>query len=266
MDGVRGGVYVGKAGDSKGSKKVVVEDLPQGLTGLVQKSSSSASSSTASGLLRLTDSISIGRVSDVTIDNNNNKNRNTDIAREALKFLFSDEGYLFREFILEEVSNAVDAVSRDATRELLSRLSGRSDRIPNFIKVLAPQLTQDDRKVVDSISRLINFLINDSGEMAGYGMSANGFNGLLSLSRKPENRERLIKFIPVLREFAPKMREFGRQIVARLVEKGASRVIRASTDAIFGVISSEARNDGSKMNKLSNSRVTVGGFGYRSVR
>ena len=40
------------------------------------------------------------------------------MTREALKFFFSDDGAVLREFVLDEISAGVDALSRDALREL----------------------------------------------------------------------------------------------------------------------------------------------------
>ena len=36
------------------------------------------------------------------------------MAREALTFFFSEEGYLFREILVDEICKGVDALSRDA--------------------------------------------------------------------------------------------------------------------------------------------------------
>ena len=45
------------------------------------------------------------------------------MAREALKFFFrSDEGVLFRDIVVDEVSASIDALSRDAARELVIQI------------------------------------------------------------------------------------------------------------------------------------------------
>ena len=82
-------MYVGRGGDSVGTKRVEAVSL-----------ATSPSSSRMS-----------------TRNSNSNSNSNS-AAREALKFFFSDEGALFREFLLDEVCDGVDALSREAAREL----------------------------------------------------------------------------------------------------------------------------------------------------
>lgn len=67
VDGMRGETFVGKAGDSKGTKA---------LEALSSKSNGTPLTATSKS-----------------------------ITREALKFFFSDEGKVFRQFILEEVTN-----------------------------------------------------------------------------------------------------------------------------------------------------------------
>ena len=116
VDGQRGGVYVGKAGDARGTKQVSLVSAAsvEGITGLVpgRGGSSSASSN---------ESPAGGPPDDSS-------------TREALKFFFSNDGRLVREFVLEEVCNTVDALSRDATRELLISL-GRSWMISHYLSL-----------------------------------------------------------------------------------------------------------------------------------
>ena len=244
VDGIRGGVYVGKGGDSVGTKKVDLAGLPNFAT--TSSSGSSASSPVESN----------------------------DVTKEALKFLFSDDGYLLREFILEETCNMVDALSRDAARELVIRVGIRGAAVPPLFRALAPKLTDKDKKAVDSISKLLSFLIGDnpttSSQPGGYGLSASGFSGILSNARKPENRKKLAQLLPVLREFAPNMRAFGLQIASRLAEKSTARVLRASADAIFGPTPTKSPSPPSFSSSLSGSKLereaaTVGGYGYRAA-
>lgn len=239
VDGIRGGVYVGKGGDSVGTKKV-------DLTG------TSTTFATATVAPASTDAP-------------------TDVTKEALKFLFSDDGYLLREFILEETCNMVDALSRDAARELVIRVGIRGASVPPIFRALAPKLTDKDKKAVDSISKLLAFLIGDSpsttSQPGGYGLSASGFSGILSNARNPENRKKLAQLLPVLREFAPNMRVFGLQIASRLAEKSTARVLRASADAIFGptVPATSLASLGNSKISPAREETTVGGYGYRAA-
>jgi hypothetical protein len=67
-----------------------------------------------------------------------------------------------------EITAAVDAISRDALREIFVRISTRvgnrgvlRPRIVPFIMNTLPPLSEDDKRVVDSMTKLINFLLED---------------------------------------------------------------------------------------------------------
>ena len=88
-------------------------------------------------------------------------------AREAFRFVLSDEGAFFRSFLLDEVVKSVDALSRDALLELSRSLGGpasgphvpvllpgaRAGRLP-----LVSALTAEDRVLIENISKLQEFL------------------------------------------------------------------------------------------------------------
>ena len=158
------------------------------------------------------------------------------ITREAFKFFFSPEGYLIREFVLDEITNGFDALSRDASRELVLAL-GMKNLVPPVLRSLAPKLTNDDKKKVESITKLVNFLIR--GELVS-AMPANALasrmwtTDLINAAQKPENQEKLLQLIPTIRKYSVPMREFGQKVVSRLVEKAASRLLRYASNAIFG--------------------------------
>ena len=211
VDGVRGNTYVGKGGDARGTRKVEVSDVSSlDVRGLVQRRSSA------------TPSLSSPR------------SKEKDLTRDALRFFFSEEGALLREFMLDEICNTVDALSRDAVRELFIRLGLRGS-VPPILKALAPRLSDSDKRTVDNISKLINFLvgIDSSEDIPSGSFSTNGLSSLVNSAASPENRRRITLLLPTLREFAPSMRDFGRQIANKLIEKGTSRLIKASSDAIF---------------------------------
>jgi hypothetical protein len=138
VDGKRGNTYVGRAGEAVGTKKVSITEV-EGVTGLVQRSSSNQQSPAP------------------TPDK-----QSPDLSREALKFLFSPDGYLVREFILEETCNYVDALSRDSVRELFLRLGVSTSFVPAILRKMAPRLSDEDRKAVDGISRLVRQYVHVS--------------------------------------------------------------------------------------------------------
>lgn len=145
--------------------------------------------------------------------------------------------------ILDEISSAIDSLSRDAVRELVLSLGiggigGR--RIPAILKSLAPKLDQDDRIVVENMKKLGGFFISGAG---GTGMGGMGGMGgtqpfdpsrLLTLTMKSETRQKIVQMMPVLREFSPSIVSFGQLVVRRLVDKSTGRVLQASAKAIFG--------------------------------
>jgi len=204
-DGMVNGRYVGQGGDAVGTKKV---DLGE----VVFASTPTPEAAPAPAPAKLPN----------------------DVTKEALKFLFSDDGYLLREFILEETCNTVDAISRDAARELFVRVGIRGAQVPGIFRALAPKLTEKDKKAVESISKLLTFLIGSDIRGGQADGSSNNFASIITNAQRPANREKLQALLPVLREFAPNMRSFGLQIVGRLAEKSAARALRATADAVFG--------------------------------
>ena len=153
------------------------------------------------------------------------------LAREALKFFFSPDGLLIREMVLDETCTAIDSISRDAARELVFQLGLDGAQIPLPLRALAPRLSDDDRKTVEGIRRLSSFLVSGG---AGAGSDELDMRVLLSSSLRPENRQKLQQVIPILREFTPSIRSFGRSVVRRLIDKSSSRVLDGVSKAVFG--------------------------------
>lgn len=126
VDGVRGSKVVGSAGDFAGSQKVDISDRQVDIDG---------------GRFRvsLANNINDGALAQQKQDEKT--------VREALRFFFSPEGDIFREFMLEEIVTVVDASGRDALREL-ARLLGLSNfPVPSFLRALNPDLSEQDRRV-----------------------------------------------------------------------------------------------------------------------
>lgn len=167
-----GDTYVGRAGEALGTKKL------EGSTTIVPaRQSTGAPSSTSS----------------------------SSVTREALKFFFSPEGNIFREFISEEIVNGIDALSRDALRELVIRLGIKSSGLPRlfskqqrqFLKTLAPALSVEDKKVVDALETLVSFFVNGNNE----NFSVSSLLSPQQLSRA-ENRAQLVEISKSLREYS----------------------------------------------------------------
>ena len=128
VDGVRGSKVVGSAGDFVGSQKVDTSDRDTDV---------------GDGRFRVS--------SDGGNDgpqNNNQKEQDEKTVREALRFFFSPEGQVFREFMLEEIVTVVDASSRDAVLELSKSLGLNNLPVPSFLRALNPELSPEDKEMV----------------------------------------------------------------------------------------------------------------------
>ena len=262
--GRRGGIYVGRAGDAKGTKQLLSDEEEMTLD---KVRTSAARSSNSAGMIMDAELASATAFSSSALANSNanSNNRGNNGVRQALKFFFSEEGDLLREFLLDEISNGLDALSRDALRDLLLRLGLLSStagvirqELPGaglaqwWLTALSPELTPQDRQRVDGLMRLVTFFAGDSSSSSSLLFDSSSDKGsnqqpaaatastrrmanqmLLSV-QDPQRRETINAWLPTLNEFAPKMREFGGLVLRRMLYKGSSRLLSASLDAIFG--------------------------------
>ena len=75
------------------------------------------------------------------------------------------EGAFFREFITDELVKSIDALSRDQLARLVLQLGLQGAQLPVFLPgsrvrslPLAPSISEEDRKVVDNVAKLVAFL------------------------------------------------------------------------------------------------------------
>ena len=187
VDGVRGTKDVGSAGDFRGSKVVDTSDRDTDVGG---------------GKFRINNTPVGKSAPSGDVDQ---KEEDEKTVREALRFFFSPEGQVFREFMLEEIVTVVDASSRDAVFELSKSLGLNNLPVPSFLRALSPELSPNDKDMVQQIRVLIQFLFGD------FDLGSNG------------NNQRLRSLIPVVREYASPLRDYGSLLVVRLSEKSISR-------------------------------------------
>lgn len=126
VDGVRGSKQVGAAGDFRGSQQV---------------DTSERDSDVAGGRFRVTSIVPAPSVAAIVPSNDEQT------VREALRFFFSPEGGVFREFMMEEVVTVVDASSRDALNELVRTLNIGNLPMPSIVRALSPELNEKDKRV-----------------------------------------------------------------------------------------------------------------------
>ena len=219
VDGVRGNKNLGVAGDFVGSQKVDISDRDTDVgDGKFRLNTGSSASSSA-----------------ITQVSPSQSEQDEQTVREALRFFFSPEGQVFREFMLEEIVTVVDASSREAVQELARTLGFGNLPVPGLFRALNPKLSDQDKKTVQQIRKLVQFLLGDlEGAMAPDGLENTNRNvGRLQRAQQlfttTASDDRLRNLFPVLREYSPQLREFGTLLVARLTEKAISRGLNFAT-------------------------------------
>lgn len=210
VDGVRGMKDMGTAGDFVGSQKVDTSDRETDV---------------GDGKFRINNAPTGIDVASIGNGNIEQKNEDEKTVREALRFFFSPEGQVFREFMLEEIVNVVDASSREAVLELSKSLGLNNFPVPSIFRALSPELSSKDKQNVQQIRLLINFLF---GDFDGVTSSGPPNPPDLVLQTRSSN-QRLRDLIPVTREYATQLREYGSLLVVRLSEKSISRGLKWAT-------------------------------------
>lgn len=215
VDGVRGRKDLGKAGDFVGSQVVDKSERDTDIDGgRFRVSSSALAASVADN--------SFGGLTNIGGSNFSQQTReDQDTAREALRFFFSIEGEPFREFMLEEIVTVADASSREALQEVIRRFGLGNLPTPSLFKALNPDLTENDKRMVQQITKLVQFL---SGDYDG-ALGGRNATGGASISR-------LRGLLPVVREYRVQLSEFGRLLVARLTEKSLQRSFNWASDRL----------------------------------
>lgn len=127
VDGIRGSRNVGSAGDFSGSQQVDISDRDTDV---------------GDGKFRVNSKTETLAKQEPTQDE-----KDEATVREALRFFFSPEGQVFREFMLEEIVTVVDASSREAVNELVLTLGLSNVPTPSLFRALNPKLSDSDRRV-----------------------------------------------------------------------------------------------------------------------
>mmetsp|Transcript_11963 Transcript_11963/g.23278 ORF Transcript_11963/g.23278 Transcript_11963/m.23278 type:complete len:815 (-) Transcript_11963:359-2803(-) len=209
VDGVRGNVELGNAGELVGTRVVSVNNG----RALLSDGTATQLREGLSGVDAMADAADSSRFSERALSAADAKR-----AREALRFFFSSEGDIFRAFLLEEVVQAADALSREASYELVTSLGIARLPSPPFVggllPALSPPLSDKDKRVVASIRKLIAFFLGDAQP-----------SSMLSRAASAEALQQVQAILPILQENQQQMRRFGLQIVGRLAEKQAGRVL-----------------------------------------
>ena len=201
VDGVRGSKDLGTAGDFAGTQQVQASTVkneeaeePKG---------------------------GYSEVMGINLRQEGQTERDEKTVREALRFFFSPEGNVFREFILEEIVSFVDASGREASEEVLMALGLGNLPMPSLFRALSPKLNNNEKNQNKQMRKLAQFLLGDFEGALAPSNSIN-FSSLTGDSLQ-QNSDRVRKILPVVREYAPQLREFAALLGVRLTEKIVSR-------------------------------------------
>mmetsp|Transcript_2461 Transcript_2461/g.9605 ORF Transcript_2461/g.9605 Transcript_2461/m.9605 type:complete len:850 (-) Transcript_2461:77-2626(-) len=143
-------------------------------------------------------------------------------AREALQFVLSPEGSFFREFLLDEAVKGIDALSRDNAATVLAQFGLGDARVPLFLPGsfvplqvrVSPNVTAEDKATVESVTKLLNFLLRGSrGGDAGAGSAADPARAI--------------------RELGPLLPAVATEVLPELVRRLNSRVAARTIREVF---------------------------------
>mmetsp|Transcript_24813 Transcript_24813/g.30487 ORF Transcript_24813/g.30487 Transcript_24813/m.30487 type:complete len:824 (+) Transcript_24813:110-2581(+) len=221
VDGVRGNKVVGVAGDFKGSQKVDLSDRGED-----------------AGRFAVTQSQNNNLGVPVSVESMKQKENDENTVREALRFFFDPEGKVFRDFMLEEIVNVVDASSRDAVLELSKALGLNNIPVPSFFRAMNPALSEQDKQMVQQIGKLVQFLLGDfDGALKPDAPKAPNPTRLQQAQQvfSNSNNDRVRQLIPVLREYSSEFRELGSLLVVRLSEKSISRGLNWASSRFLAI-------------------------------
>lgn len=214
VDGVRGNKVVGSAGDFLGSQVVDTSERDTDIDG---------------GRFRVSASKNENASNNVGGSNfQAQADEDEETVREGLRFFFSEEGEPFREFMLEEIVTVVDASSREATQELIRRVGLSNIPTPSFLRALSPELSENDKRMVQQITKLVQFLGGDFDGAIGGG---NGNNNNLGNGGNATTA-RLRALIPIVREYRVSLQDFGKLLIARLTEKNLRRSLNWASERL----------------------------------
>jgi len=248
VDGVRGGVEVGAAGDMRGTKALEPTSAAAS-NPPVQHQSSSPAAATLSSSSSSSSAAARAKEADREAAEAAEK------ARVALQFFFSPDGQVFRGFLLDEVVRAADALSREALTSLLLTPAFRILPAPPgsraIFSALSPPLTPEDEKVVSGIRKLTAFFLGDlqgleeeggggggggtgarPAETAAANANSNNPSLVRALDIDSTSVRRARALLPVLQENSEEMRAFALQIVGRLTELQTARAIGWARDTV----------------------------------
>ncbi len=193
--------------------------------------------------------------------------------REALKFFFSDDGKVAREFLLEEVTKSVDTLSRNALWQIAEITNIPIKSLPgsSLLRAVLPEITAADKVVIENAKRLLTFFSMSRDETSSLSVNQaqlvnNNMNvlfnpaSLLMPGNMANNRRKLSEAFlmnaaasasgdapstlglsvdrvqelrSVLQEFGPSLSDFSLQVISRLTDRIIARLLKYSSNTVF---------------------------------
>ncbi|CAA6655383.1 unnamed protein product [Spirodela intermedia] len=129
--------------------------------------------------------------------------------RAALSFLLSDKGNFFREFILDEIVKAIDALSRDQLVQIAAALGIRNpspvffSMVPVRTPALLPTITEEDKVILNNVEKVVKFLTSGTPNS--------------SLSQD-------VNVVSVIQELLPVLPGISARVLPEIVSRLSSRV------------------------------------------
>jgi len=139
-------------------------------------------------------------------------------SREALEFLFSDNGNVLREIISDEVANGIDVISRYA---IPLSLGGITRVLPSPVLQLVPgavgTLPKEDEQYLRNLRDLLRFLLSTQMNEVQRGGIVGSANNIRTVARD---------IIALSRQFNvifPRLHQMNKFVLGRLAERAVAR-------------------------------------------
>ncbi|GLI71535.1 hypothetical protein VaNZ11_016767 [Volvox africanus] len=184
-----------------------------------------------------TGALSIGGLSSTTTGARLGSSSRT---RAALRFIFSPEGALFRDFMLDELVKSIDALSREQAVALLQALGLQGMQVPLMLPgvprpfiPLAPTLTPEDRRVVDNLAKIMGFLTRGSAQEEQMILERQQQQGLMGMAVGAPAAQMVSNSAAVAGELLPVLPAVATEVVPQVIYRLASRVAARTVREVF---------------------------------
>ena len=110
---------------------------------------------------------------------------------------------------------------------MLRRVGLSNIPTPSFLRALNPELSDNDKRMVQQITKLVQFLGGDyDGAIGGNSDGDNLGNG------GNVTTARLRSLIPIVREYRVPLQDFGKLLIVRLTEKNLQRSLNWASERL----------------------------------